>query len=85
VWDDAAEDEARIADVRRAWSAVAPHAMAASYVNNLGDEGQERVRDAYGPAKYARLQALKDRHDPHNVFHRNQNVRPTTAVGSSGS
>jgi FAD/FMN-containing dehydrogenase len=83
VWDDAAEDEARIADVRRAWSAVAPHAMAASYVNNLGDEGQERVRDAYGPEKYARLQALKDRHDPHNVFHRNQNVRPSTTSGSS--
>ena len=77
VWDEPTEDEAHIADIRRAWSAVAPHAMAASYVNNLGDEGQERVRDAYGPVKYARLVALKDRHDPDNVFHRNQNIRPS--------
>ena len=77
VWDDAAEDDAQIADIRRAWSAFAPHAMAASYVNNLGDEGQDRVRDAYGPDKYARLQALKDRWDPANAFHRNQNIRPS--------
>jgi FAD/FMN-containing dehydrogenase len=85
VWDDPAEDEPHIADIRRAWSAVAPHAMAASYINNLGDEGQQRVRDAYGSEKYARLQALKDRHDPHNVFHRNQNVLPSPTVGSSAS
>jgi FAD/FMN-containing dehydrogenase len=46
------------------------------YVNFLMDEGQERIRQAYGAAKYARLVALKQRFDPDNVFRSNQNVVP---------
>jgi FAD/FMN-containing dehydrogenase len=42
------------------------------------DEGPERVRQAYGEAKYRRLVALKDRLDPHNVFRMNQNIAPST-------
>jgi FAD/FMN-containing dehydrogenase len=47
------------------------------YMNFLGDEGQERVRAAYGPAKYDRLAALKHSWDPDNFFRRNQNIRPS--------
>jgi hypothetical protein len=46
------------------------------YVNFLMDEGQERIRQAYGSAKYDRLQALKQKYDPDNYFRLNQNIPP---------
>ncbi len=46
------------------------------YVNTLSDEGEAGVRRAYPAGKLARLVALKQRYDPDNVFHLNQNIRP---------
>ena len=51
-----------------------------AYVNFLSDEGPERVRAAYGPEKFARLQAVKDAYDPHNVFALNQNIPPSDEI-----
>ncbi|WP_229787683.1 FAD-binding oxidoreductase [Actinokineospora fastidiosa] len=76
-WTDPAEDPDRIADARRTAAHLAPHA-AGVYVNMLADEGAAGVRRAYPPAKLARLTALKDVYDPDNVFHLNQNIRPTS-------
>jgi hypothetical protein len=59
--------------VRDFWSALAPWHQGV-YVNFLGDEGAERVRQAYGPEKYDRLQALKRKYDPDNFFRLNQNI-----------
>jgi Berberine and berberine like len=44
------------------------------YVNYLSYEGDQYVQDAFGP-HYARLQALKRKYDPDNVFHNNRNIR----------
>ena len=60
---------------RSYWSALAPYRTGV-YVNFLMDEGEERVRQAYGPAKYDRLKALKRRYDPENLFRLNQNIPP---------
>ncbi len=62
---------------RKMWSALAPHSTGGVYMNFLGDEGQERVKAAYGLEKYERLVALKDRYDPTNFFRMNQNIRPS--------
>jgi len=75
-WTNAAEDDARIAVARRCAAALDPFASGA-YVNVLGDEGAAGVRRAYPPDKLARLTALKDVYDPENVFHLNQNIRPS--------
>ena len=51
-----------------------------AYLNFIGEEGEDRVRAAFGPETYARLQALKDRYDPTNLFRLNQNIKPTGQV-----
>jgi FAD/FMN-containing dehydrogenase len=44
------------------------------------EEGEERIRQAYGAKKYDLLKALKRRYDPDNLFRLNQNIRPTATV-----
>jgi hypothetical protein len=60
---------------RTFWTALKPHHRGV-YVNFLMDEGDQRVREAYGAAKYDRLRALKRQYDPENVFRHNQNIPP---------
>jgi FAD/FMN-containing dehydrogenase len=57
------------------WSALAPHHTSV-YVNFLMEEGEERVRHAYGAEKYDRLKTLKRKYDPTNFFRLNQNIKP---------
>jgi len=49
---------------------------AGAYVNFLNEEGEDRVREAYPGDTWDRLQAIKARYDPDNLFHRNQNIPP---------
>ena len=60
---------------RSFWEALQPY-HAGVYVNFLMEEGEERIRQAYGAAKYDRLKALKREWDPENVFRLNQNIGP---------
>jgi len=60
---------------RTFWEALAPYHQSV-YVNFLMDEGEDRIREAYGAAKYERLKALKKKFDPDNFFRLNQNIPP---------
>lgn len=63
---------------RECWKDLAPFAERAVYVNALEDvleEGEARVREAYGP-NYEKLVSLKSKYDPHNMFRQNSNIKP---------
>ena len=75
-WSTGGDADGHRAWTRELWDEL--HRLATGvYVNFLGDEGTDRVRDAYGEEKYARLVALKDRWDPTNQFRVNQNIAPS--------
>jgi hypothetical protein len=76
VWDDPADDERNIEWARTFRRDVGRYATGGVYLNFIGDEGEDRVRAAYGDEKYARLAAIKGEWDPDNVFRGNQNIRP---------
>jgi FAD/FMN-containing dehydrogenase len=68
----AAANEAWTAAFRAELPADGP----ATYVNFMGDEGADAVKDAYPASSYARLRELKRRYDPDNLFRANHNIRP---------
>lgn len=76
VWEAGEAAEPHVRWVDQAWAAVRP-ATAGVYVNELGDEGENRVREAYTPRAWRRLRALKAAWDPENVFRINQNIPPS--------
>ncbi|MFI0482819.1 FAD-binding oxidoreductase [Actinomadura sp. 9N215] len=59
------------------WQELHPTSAGGAYVNFMMSEGQDRVRAAYR-GNYDRLASVKNRYDPDNTFHINQNIQPTT-------
>jgi hypothetical protein len=74
VWSDSADDDRMIAASRTFCDAMRPFTTGAAYLNF---SAEDRVREAFGADKYARLVALKDRYDPDNLFRLNQNIVPS--------
>ncbi|HUL86316.1 MAG TPA: FAD-binding oxidoreductase [Actinomycetota bacterium] len=79
MWMDPAEDAVHEAENAATVAAMTPFSTGGVYVNFLGNEGDARVRAAYGDAAYERLAALKRTYDPTNLFRLNQNIRPAAS------
>lgn len=76
-WGDPAETEGQMQWTHDLWTALRPFSMGGVYVNFLSaDDGEDRVRAAYGAEKYERLVELKRRYDPQNLFKMNKNISP---------
>jgi FAD/FMN-containing dehydrogenase len=76
MWFEPGDAEVATAHVRNFFSVMSPFLAQDVYSNYLGDEGDARVRAAYGTA-WERLVGLKRKYDPENVFRLNQNVSPS--------
>ncbi|MBA2460745.1 MAG: FAD-binding oxidoreductase [Actinobacteria bacterium] len=76
VWEGEDRDDEHISWGRACRDLFAPWKSGGVYLNFIGDEGQDRVRAAFGDENYERLAAVKERFDPENLFHGNQNIRP---------
>ena len=77
-WSDARDDERVRAWARKVFQDAAPHATGGGYVNFLTDDEAERVAASYG-VNHSRLQAVKQRYDPGNLFRMNLNITPAAA------
>ena len=75
TWTEKKDDRMNIGWARDFFEEMKRYTMGA-YVNFLGEEGEDRVLSAYGQEKYRRLALLKEKYDPTNLFHMNQNIRP---------
>ena len=75
-WKDRSDNERCIAWARETYARMKPFMARSKYVNYLdNDETVDQVAAAYGP-NYPRLQRIKKKYDPTNLFHMNQNIRP---------
>ena len=76
-WTDPRQTEACTTWAREAFAALRPYTGAGRYVNYLdADERPDAVAAAYGP-NFGRLQQIKAKYDPENLFRLNQNILPT--------
>ena len=76
VWSDPDDTRANVEWTRETFAGLQPHLSGRRWLNYLGDDqGDDAIRAAYGP-NYERLQQIKRRYDPDNVFHLNHNIAP---------
>ena len=77
IWSNASGDDANIGWVRNFWKDMQRHSTGRMYLNFPGHgEGTNLVRDAFGAEAYGRLQKVKRKYDPQNLFRMNQNILP---------
>jgi FAD/FMN-containing dehydrogenase len=78
MWDNPDDNDRNIRWTREFSDAMKSHVTGNTYLNFLGEEGENRLKAAYGEDKYHRLVMLKNKYDPTNFFHINHNIRPSS-------
>jgi hypothetical protein len=74
------DDRPRHVDwAREFWNAMQPWSANRVYMNILGHDESDRIREAYGP-NYARLSQVKAAYDATNFFRVNQNIVPADSL-----
>jgi len=76
-WADPADAGRTIAWARQLNQQLAPHSLESTYINYLPEDEGSRVAAIYGDARYKRLQDLKRKYDPQNLFRTNVNIAPS--------
>jgi hypothetical protein len=75
-WKDSLENEKHLKWTHEFFGAMKSHSTGKVYVNFISDEGENRVKEAYNPKTFKKLQEIKTKYDPLNVFKMNQNIKP---------
>jgi FAD/FMN-containing dehydrogenase len=76
MWPDPADNARNTRWVKDYYAALQPHSLAGGYVNFMAGDDQGRIRDNY-KGNYDRLASIKKTYDPGNLFHINQNIKPS--------
>jgi FAD/FMN-containing dehydrogenase len=81
-WAAESASEENVAWVREIYADMRSRSRGGVYLNFPGflDEGERLLRDGYG-ANYERLEQLKAKDDPTNLFHLNANIEPNARPG----
>jgi FAD/FMN-containing dehydrogenase len=75
-WQDPNDDRNVRTWVQDFRAEIRPCTSGGTWLNWVGDEGDARIRAAFGDDAYQRLQAVKAAYDPHNLFRSNHNIAP---------
>ena len=77
MWTPGGDSDKNINWVRDFSDAAQQFSTGKLYLNFLADTGEDKVVAAYGREKYDKLTRLKNKYDPENIFHLNQNIKPS--------
>jgi FAD/FMN-containing dehydrogenase len=75
-WRETADDEKCLQWAREFHESTQDFAQGV-YVNFLSQEGEDRIKEAYTGEVWNRLVEVKNKWDPQNRFHMNQNIKPS--------
>jgi FAD/FMN-containing dehydrogenase len=74
-WDEPKDDYVNLAWCNALFDEIISFGSASTYVNYLSQEGEARIKSAFGP-NMSRLRLVKGLFDPDNRFKSNQNIVP---------